>query len=119
MSRGSPVESEGSWLAGRMDIEAAVRKSFGQQGGQGPSPILLGSSAPPRGAWIGRPDYEGAEWESSGDEGRRERVRQASAARRVEVRDSPVVQEGVVPRVSGESRGSGMGFEEYDEIILY
>jgi hypothetical protein len=123
ISRGSPVESEGEWLAGRMDIERAVRKSFGKQGGggQGPPPIMLESAPVPAGVWVGRPDYEGAEWESSGDEGRErgERVRQGSAERKVEVRDSPIVVEGVVPRVSGESRVSGRGFEDYGEILLY
>jgi hypothetical protein len=101
-----------------MDIERAVRKSFGKQGGQDPAANMFESAPLPA---VGKPDYEGAEWESSGDEGRerRERVRQGSAARKVEVRDSPIVLEGVVPRVSRGSRVSETGFEDYDEILLY
>ena len=144
-SRDSPVESEGSWLSGRMDIEKAVRKGLAKSApGKGMNPVLLESSSPPpvRGplrvdvflgaaaaaaAAEGRRDYAGPEWESSdGDENGRdrllERVRQGSACRRVEVVHSPSV-EGVIPRVvsgvSLESRESRMVFEDFDEIILY
>ena len=134
LGRESPVESEGSWLSGRMEIENAVRKSFHTTSTQRTPPIILESSPLPQviahsrlkidtisaavmnaRTWssASKPDYEGPGYESSGDESgmRRERVRHGSAARKVEVVDSPTV-EGVVGRVSGEI------VERDGEIIL-
>jgi hypothetical protein len=137
LGRESPVESEGSWLSGRMDIERAVRKSFNSISPRGTPPIILESSplsqvagnsplkintimaavAANAQAWssASKPDHEGIEYESSDDEsGIREKVRQGSAARRVEVMDSPSIEEmmGEVIEESVERNSKG-------EIILF
>jgi len=103
------IDSEASWLSGKMDIQNAVRKSF-HGSPVGKSPILLDASAgdssalgliDPKGLW--KPDYRGEEYEQEnmGDE-MVERVRQGSKARKVEVVNSPGL-EGLEARLSGES----------------
>jgi hypothetical protein len=138
----SPAESEGSWLSQRLDIENAVRKSFGSPTRRATPPIILESSPLP-GAGLGKldviaaaamnarawaatqPDYEGNEYGE--DEGYElatpqiaevERVRQGSMVRMVEVLDSPNV-EGVIGRVSnGESPEYEIG-KENGGILLF
>jgi hypothetical protein len=119
-SRGS-IESEGSWLSGKMDIEKAVRKSFhASSPSRRTPPILLESSAvqtmlspsPLKTDGVNyaaggyQPDYEGEDYGDSDEDGgvlgQFERVRKGSAARRVEVVDGDRV-EGVAARISGES----------------
>jgi hypothetical protein len=117
-SRGS-VESEGSWLSGKMDIEKAVRKSFhASSPSRRVTPILLESSpvtgtlapSPLKSDALAnayRPDYEGEDYGDSDEDGgvlgqQFEKVRQGSAARRVEVVDGDRV-EGIAARISGES----------------
>ena len=138
----SPAESEGSWLSQRLDIEKAVRKSFGSPARRATPPIILESSPLP-GAGLGKldviaaaamnarawaatqPDYEGNEYgEEEGDElatpqvAGVERVRQGSMVRTVEVLDSPNV-EGVIGRVSiGESPEYEIG-KENGGILLF
>ena len=129
LSRGS-IESEGSWLSGKIDIEKAVRKSFATSSpNRRTPPIILetspvvvsggllqsamtkdGTSALQVAAtnakiWnSANPDYEGVDYGSSGDEGEaRQRVRQGSKAKKVEVRDTPEDLEGMAARVSGDS----------------
>ena len=142
-SRDSPIESEGSWLSGRMDIEQAVRKSFHATSPRRTPPILLESSSLPQvkgqsplkidtiaataamnaRAWSSgtKPDDEREEYGSSCDELggglNREKVRQGTAARRVEVVDSPNV-EGFVGRVSGESVERDFLWDTKGEIVL-
>ena len=73
-------------------------------------------------AWssANKPDYGGEEHGSSGDEfarRRRERIRQGSAARRVEIVDGPNV-EGIVGRVSGESVERDFHWDKNGEIVF-
>ena len=100
------IDSEGSWLSGKMDIQNAVRKSF--HGSSITSPIVLEASSPFRSDSKGQgwgQDYQGDDYGNEGKEGFEqevERVRQGSKARRVEVVDSPSL-EGLEARLSGES----------------
>ena len=122
-SQGS-MESEGSWLSGKMDIEKAVRKSFAGSPARRTPPIILETSAVkgdgniiPSGLmqanWTEtrKPDYEGAEYGSEEEDEDvvpniwSERVRQGSAARKVEVVDRPSL-EGVAGRVSSGNTSS-------------
>jgi len=136
-SQGS-MESEGSWLSGKLDIEKAVRKSFAGGPVRRTPPIILETSpvkgdgniipagfnsSTPSGLVRDRPDYEGADYgseeEEDGDEvpvmiG--ERVRQGSAARKVEVVDRPSL-EGVAARVSGESPERSRDSKQSEIII--
>ena len=137
-SRDSPVESEGSWLSGRIDIEKTVAKSFRATSRRTP-PILLESSILPQDkdhsplkidaidfaaemnarAWssANKPHYGGVENGNTSDKvsGIRERFRQVIAARRVQVVDGPNV-EGIVGRISGES--VERDFDRNEEIVL-
>ena len=144
----SPIESEGSWLSQRLDIQEAVRKSFGGPGARRPTPPIILESSPLLGATTGkpglgklnvvgaaamnarawasaRPDYEGSDYGADEDEelappepGGLERVRQGSMVRKVEVLDSPSV-EGVIGRVSiGESPEHELG-KENGGILLF
>lgn len=135
-SQGS-MESEGSWLSGKLDIEKAVRKSFAGGPARRTPPIILEASpvkgdgniipsgfnsSTPNGFARDRPDYEGADYGSEEEDGDEvpvmmgERVRQGSAARKVEVVDRPSL-EGVAARVSGESPERSRDFKQSEIII--
>ena len=141
LGRESPVGSEGSWLSGgRKDIEKAVRKSFKTTSPRYTPPIILeASTLPPvmgaspskidtitaaamnvqTSSSASKLDFEEIVYESDtgdNDEIRiqtGERVRQGSAARKVEVVNRPTV-EGFVRRISGES----VRREEGDIILV-
>jgi hypothetical protein len=139
-SRDSPVESEGSWLSRRIDIEKAVLKSFqvtsrrtppillesstlSQSKGHSPLKIntVVGAAVTQDQAWpsANEPVYGRKENGSSGIKiiGIRERIRQGSAARRVKVVDIPHV-EGIVGRVSGESIERDFHSDNNGEIVF-
>jgi hypothetical protein len=134
-SRGS-IESEGSWLSGKMDIEKAVRKSFhASSPSRRTPPILLESSpvqtmlspSPLKSDRVSyasnayQPDYEGEEYGDSDEDGGvlgHERVRKGSAARRVEVVDGDRV-EGVAARISGESPERSRVSTQAEIILLW